>query len=364
MVELIVRMPEGSPHGEPAFVTGDAEALGPWRPNAVRLDAWQDGTYRTRLDLPMGRSSHFLVTRGSWRGVESDGHGHETFPREVHPLGPTTVHVRVNGWGRNAIHYHHDFQSQILPQPRSVIVHLPPGYDLVPERRYPVMYMQDGQNLFDAHTAFGGVPWGIDEVAERLARAGECWPVILVGIGNTPDRHREYGPKETAPSRGKRSDMSRGFGRCLVEEIKPFIDRTYRTMPEPQDTGIGGSSLGGLISLHLAQWYPDVFGLCAAMSPSLWWDREYFLRNINASPNWLDRVKVWLDVGGREGMTRNTQLGTARRVRRLAKIFKMRGRHEGYDYQFLEVPDGQHNEAAWGARFDRVLRFLYGGGGQ
>jgi predicted alpha/beta superfamily hydrolase len=241
-----------------------------------------------------------------------------------------------------------------------VIVHLPPGYELLPDRRFPVLYLQDGQNLFDAHTAFGGVPWGIDEVAERLARAGVCWPVILVGVGNTPDRHREYGPKENGAAKGTNSDLSRRFGRCLVQEIKPFVDATYRTLSEPENTGVGGSSLGGLISLHLAQWYPDVFGLCCAMSPSLWWDHEYFLRSLNASPDWIDRVRLWLDVGGREGMTRKTQLGTARRVRRLAKMLDLRGRREGLNYKFLEVPDAGHNEAAWGARFDRVLRFLFG----
>ena len=363
MVEFVVRVPDGSPEGEPVYLTGDAEELGRWRPNAIRLDHWQDGTYRTRVDLPWHQTTHFLVTGGTWRGIETDGFSREIIPHSVHPLGHTIVQSRVTGWGRNSIRYHHDFKSHFLSHTRSVIVALPPGYDIVPDRRYPVMYLQDGQNLFDAHTAFGGVPWGIDEVAERLARAGECWPVILVGVANTPDRHREYGTIELATKKGKRSDFSRKYGRCLVEEIKPFIDKTYRTLSGPHDTAIAGSSLGGLISLHLAQWYPDVFGLCCAMSPSLWWDREYFLRSLNASPDWIDRVRIWLDVGGREGMTRKTQLGTTRRVRLLAKILGMRGRHEGLDYKFLEVPDGQHNEAAWGARFERVLQFLYGSSG-
>lgn len=360
MVEFVVHVPEGSTAGEPVYLTGDAVVLGEWVPDAVRLDRWGDGTYRTRVALPPHRTTHFHITRGLWRGTEADGFGREILPHSVLPAGPTTVHTRVAGWGRNAVRYHHETRSNFLPHPRSVIVHLPPGYDLVPDRRYPVLYLQDGQNLFDAHTAFGGVPWGIDETAERLARRGECWPVILVGVGNTPDRHREYGPKEQGAAKGKNSDLSRKFGRCLVQEIKPLIDATYRTLPDPENTGIGGSSLGGLISLHLAQWYPDVFGLCCAMSPSLWWDHEYFLRSLNASPDWIDRVRLWLDVGGREGMTRKTQLGTARRVRRLARMLGLRGRREGLDFKFLESPDAGHNEAAWGARFDRALRFLFG----
>lgn len=362
MVEFVIRLPDGTHYREPAFLTGDDDRLGRWQSNAIRLQPWQDGTFRTHVDLPAGRTYQYLITRGSWRDVESDGSSREIIPHSVHPLSNATVHSRVSGWGRNSIRYHHDFRSNFLPHPRSVIVYLPPSYDIIPERRFPVIYMHDGQNLFDAHSAFGGVPWGIDEVADRLSRAGDCWPVILVGVGNTPDRHREYGPNEHASVKGKRSDLSRKYGRCLVEEIKPFIDQNYRTLSESENTGIGGSSLGGLISLHLSQWYPDVFGLCCAMSPSLWWDREYFLRSLNAAPGWIDRVKIWIDVGGREGMTRKTQLGTARRVRRLAKILEMRGRHEGLDFKFLEVPDGHHNEAAWGSRFDRVLMFLFGSG--
>lgn len=362
MVEFAIRLPDGAPEWEPAYLTGDAPALGRWKPDAVRLDRWGDGTYRTKLDLPADRTSHFLVTRGSWRWAECGERHREIPPHPIAAHGSMRVESRVHDWGRNPVRYHHDVRSEFLPHPRSVIVCVPPGYDLFPERRYPVLYMQDGQNLFDAHTAFGGIPWGIGETAERLARAGEAWPVILVGVSNTPDRIREYAPRERAPKKGKNADLSRRFGRCLVEEIKPFVDREYRTLPGVHDTGVGGSSLGGLIALHLVQWYPDVFGLCAAMSPSLWWDHEYFLRSLNSSPGWMDTVRLWLDVGGREGHTRNTQIGTCRRVRRLAKILQMRGRLEGVDYQYLEVPDGTHSEPAWGGRFDKVLKFLFGAG--
>lgn len=362
MTEFLIRLPEGSPEWEPAYLTGSDPVLGSWRPDAVRLDRWGDGTYRKSISLPENQETQFLVTRGNWRWAEIGDNDLEIAPHIVRPNGPTHVESRVHGWGRNPLRYHHDFASKFLPHTRSLIVHVPPGYDLFPDRRYPVMYLQDGQNIFDAHTAFGGIPWGCGETAERLARSGEAWPVILVGVGNSPDRHHEYGPRERAPKRGKNADLSRRYGRFLVEEVKPFIDGHYRTLPGAHDTAIGGSSLGGLISLHLAQWYPDVFALCAALSPSLWWDHEYFLRSLHSSPGWMDMVRVWLDVGGREGHTRNTQIGTSRRVRRLAKILHMHGRLEGVDYSYFEVPDGTHSESAWGARFDRVLKFLFGAG--
>src|SRR5262249_51494278 len=159
---------------------------------------------------------------------------------------------------------------RFLSNARTVSVWMPPGYGLDPHRRFPVFYMHDGQNLFDAETAFGGVPWRADETAERAIRAGRVPPVMIVGVANTPGRLDEYGPKS--------DNRARDYGRFLVEEVKPFVDGAYRTLPEPEHSGVGGSSMGGLISLHLAQWYPDVFEKCAAMSPSLWWGREYFLR--------------------------------------------------------------------------------------
>ena len=238
------------------------------------------------------------------------------------------------------------FESQFLPHARPVVVHEPPGYDLDPEARYPVLYLQDGQNLFDPNTAFGGVPWRCDETADRLARAGECRPVILVGVGNSPDRLREYGPRE----RPHPDDLSRAYARFLVEELKPFIDRTYRTVPGPESTGIGGSSMGGLIALHLAAWHPEVFGRCAALSPSLWWDGESFAR----SAGWPTGVRLWLDMGGREGATPAAMRANVRRARRLAARFR-----RAAEVRYAEFPEAGHHEADWGARFGDALAFLF-----
>jgi predicted alpha/beta superfamily hydrolase len=267
--------------------------------------------------------------------------------------------VNVAGWGRNAVRYHPDFPSKAVPHPRPLVVALPPGYDLHPDRRYPVFYLHDGQNLFDDATAFGGVAWGADETADRLARAGEVEPVILVGVGNTPARLDEYGPKRTG-RRPRGPDPARSYGRFLVGEVKPFIDATYRTLPGPEATAVGGSSMGGLIALYLCRWHPDVFGLCAAVSPSLWWDREYYLRSVRDHPP--RGVKVWLDMGGREGNTPAAMQANARRAKRLAAALRGLGLADGRDFRFAEFPDTGHTESAWGGRFDRVLRFLFGRG--
>jgi predicted alpha/beta superfamily hydrolase len=255
------------------------------------------------------------------------------------------------------IEYHHAFPSRFLPHPRTLSVWLPPGYEQVPELRLPVFYLHDGQNLFDPATAFGGVAWGCDETAAELIDRGTVPPLMLVGIANTEDRIREYGPRR--PGMHRRDDWSPEYGRFLVEEVKPFIDRTYRTRSGPAFTAIGGSSMGGLISLNLCKWYPGVFGMCMAMSPSLWWDGEFFLRDIANKAGWMNTCRIWLDMGGREGNTRATQRAGVRRARRLATALREAHVDRTNRLHFFEVPDGEHNESAWGARFGAALTWLF-----
>ncbi len=356
MVEFVVRVPEITPSDRPVFLAGDGPEFGNWSADAVPLERWDDGTHRTRLDLSPGFRGRFLVTLGKWRDAEADGRGHELPPRELHVTDSATVEANVLGWGRGSVRYHLDFASQFLPHPRTISVWVPPGYDLEPDCRFPVLYMHDGQNLFDPETAFAGNPWWADEVAEREIRAGRVQPLIIVGIANSPDRIREYGPRHGNTTEG---DWSREYGRFLVEEVKPFVDASYRTLREPEHTGIGGSSMGGLISLHLCKWYPGVFGRCAALSPSLWWERESFLHDLSVSPEWLETCRVWLDMGTREGATEAGMSAMVGRARRLAQRFARRGMREDEQFHFEAVDGGMHNEAAWGSRLDRVLRFLF-----
>jgi predicted alpha/beta superfamily hydrolase len=226
------------------------------------------------------------------------------------------------------------------------------------ERRFPVVYLHDGQNLFDPETAFAGNPWYADEVAEREIRAGRIEPLILVGVANSVDRLREYGPRLCGPDRN--GDLSREYAQFLVEEVKPFIDATYRTLPGPEQTGTGGASMGGLISLYLCKWYPDVFRRCAAMSPSLWWDQECFLHRLHLDAAWLDLCRIWIDMGTREGGSEAGMKAMSRRFSDLARRFANQGLREGENFSVLAAEDGMHNEESWGRRFDRVLQFLYG----
>lgn len=353
MTEFVVRIPSDTPWDRGVFATGDAELLGHWAADAIRLAPHSDGTWRAALELPRGLRAKFLVTLGTWRTAEA------SMPRDLLVHESAEVDVTVTAWRRDSVDYHQHFQSSFLPHPRPITVWKPPEYDCNASRHYPVFYMHDGQNLFDPHTAFAGNPWRCDETAERMIRERQVRPMLIVGIGNTPDRIKEYGPSRKRPGV---ADLARNYGRFVVEELKPFIDSNYRTLAGPTDTAVGGSSMGGLISLYLSRWHPHVFGLCAAMSPSLWYNREAFLRTARARTGWLKGHKIWLDFGTREGMTPSGMQAGLNRTRDLATAFREAGLVDDRDLHYMEVEGGQHSEFAWSARFDKVLKFLFGTG--
>ena len=248
----------------------------------------------------------------------------------------------------------YEFHSEILPDDRAVQVYLPTQYIEHEERRFPVFYLHDGQNLFDGRTSYiPGRTWRANETADRLNAEGLIEPVILVGIANTGLRRMA----EYTPTRDMRMGGGDGqkYGRLLVEELKPWIDRTFRTRVGPEDTGLGGSSLGGLISLFLGWEHPSVFGKLAVMSPSVWWDYRSILSIINqagAKPN----LRIWMDMGMAEG---------ARHIRDadlLAQVLVRHGWKLGADLVYEKAVGAVHDEQAWAERFGDVLRFLFPAG--
>jgi len=251
------------------------------------------------------------------------------------------------------IKMHEDFGSNHLTEARNVLVYLPPGYGIEEERRYPVMYMHDGQNLYNPEDAFGGVAWAIDETAQALILAGKVEPLIIVGIYNAGGRLEEYTPVPAVRGKmrggGGRAD---DYGRMIIEELKPFIDNEYLTRPEREFTGLGGSSLGGLVSLHLGFKRPNVFSRLAIMSPSVWWANNQIIREAAKLTDRLP-LRIWLDIGRREGSQIKHQ------IRALKEILMAQGWRDNEDLAYFEFPNARHDESAWAARFGEVLKFLY-----
>ena len=255
------------------------------------------------------------------------------------------VHHTITGDVRT----HAAFHSRFLKHDRTVLVYLPPGYDEEAAERYPVFYLHDGQNLFDQATSFGE-EWHVDEWAQQLITSGEIAPVIIVAIYNTGE-HRidEYTPTVDTEDRGGHAD---DYGQMLIQELKPFIDSTYKTLPSAASTGIGGSSLGGLLTMHLGIRYPTAVSRLAVLSPSVWWDNRVLLTEVEALPGKLP-VKIWLDAGTAEGED------TIANARALRDALVGKGWVLGQDLKYVEVEGGDHSEQSWSRRIDEVLRFLF-----
>jgi enterochelin esterase-like enzyme len=349
-VRFEVSVAEPLPEGARVFLTGDAEPFGGWTPDAVPLEPMQDGRWGTTLTLPPGTVS-FKVTRGSWEteAVSADGVVPDNIVLQVRT--DTTVSVSVANW-KDVIHsvegqitgtvaYHRQLQGEGL-RPRDVLVWLPPSYETAPDRRFPVLYMHDGQNIVDPATSYTGIDWQVDEAVDSLSRTGLMEEVIVVGVYNTPDRTEEYTD----------TPLGRAYQRFLVEDLKPLIDRTYRTQPGPEHTAIMGSSAGGLASFLAVWYYPDVYLQAACLSPYF---PEGLPDSVRTRPWDHDRIRLYLDDGGDELDTR-LQEG----IDRMMPVLHELGFEEGRNMAWFKDEGAAHNERAWAARVWRPLTFLFG----
>ncbi|HKW61168.1 MAG TPA: alpha/beta hydrolase-fold protein [Candidatus Acidoferrum sp.] len=245
---------------------------------------------------------------------------------------------------------HEQFRSRFLRNQRDLIVYTPPGYPDQAARRFPVLYLHDGQNLFDGATSFiPGQDWHVGQTADECVNARTIEPLIIVGMYNTKARVREYTPTHVPKLGGGRADR---YAKFLIEEVKPFVEHEYRTLTEPQHTGIGGSSLGGLVSLYLGLKHCTTFGKIAALSPSVWWNQLVIHRFVN-SMHVEPRPRIWLDIGTREGPR------IVQDVERFRDVLLKKGWRPEHDLHYERVEGGEHNEAAWAQRVRPFLQFLY-----
>lgn len=352
------------------FVAGNLTEFGRWKADVVELHRAGARTFEREIVVPTGSEIEYKFTQGDWISVEKDESGDDVPNRKVSANKSKRVEAKVVKWGgkRGAkapakkdtltgdIRFHKNFESKILKNRREVAVYLPPQYEKEPERRFPVLYMHDGQNCFNEATSFAG-EWQADETAQRLIEAGEIPPIIIVAVANAgEDRMAEYTP--TADERYPEGGHGGKYAKFLMTEVKPFIDKTYRTLPDKPNTGVCGSSLGGLISLYIAAEYPDEVGLCGSVSPSLWWDDRQMIRSIQADSKWTKSCKIWLDMGTAEAVEKKGD-GPVAGSRALSMVLIGAGRKPERDFKYMEVRGGEHNEPAWAKRFDKILKFLF-----
>jgi enterochelin esterase-like enzyme len=248
------------------------------------------------------------------------------------------------------------FRSDFLPDTRNLIVYVPPQYAAEPQRHFPVLYMHDGQNLFDGRTSF--IPnrtWEVQQSADAAIEAGQVEPLIIVGIYNTgPRRIAEYTPTRDWKMGGGEANA---YGRLIVDELIPFIGKRYRTLPGREHTGLGGSSLGGLVSLYLGLEYQHIFGRLAVLSPSVWWNHRSILNLLRAATI-EERARIWLDTGDAEGA--RTVKDTNRLYTQLIKCgWEPDGDASKGNLHYEVASGGTHSEEAWATRVWPMLRFLF-----
>ena len=246
---------------------------------------------------------------------------------------------------------HQRFRSRFLRNQRDLIVYLPPGYAEQPQRSFPVLYLHDGQNLFDGATSFiPGVDWHVGQTADHFIYESRVEPLIIVGIYNAgKQRIGEYTPTRAPKLGGGRADR---YAKFLLEEVRPFVNRQYRIAEGADRTGIGGSSLGGLVSLYLGLRQPQVFGKIAALSPSVWWNERVILR-FAAAASVQPLPRIWLDIGTREGPR------IVDDVERFRDVLITKGWQLDRSLHYERVEGAEHNEAAWAARVGPFLQFLF-----
>jgi predicted alpha/beta superfamily hydrolase len=340
---------------EAVLVVGSAEEFGAGDPlRAVMLAPLGDGKWGGKIRLPAGTEGTYQFLKRKTGAEEYED------PKNAVLLWEPRV-MREAGGARKAQFKELEGQGKleapkVLDSPlkefpgRMVRVWLPPGYDRGKER-YPVVYFHDGQNVFDPGGPFGS--WSADKVAAEEMRAGRVRTAILVAIDNTPDRVREYLPSpdvvpEGRPAAGEvgRADL---YARYLLEVVKPYVDRSYRTLPGKGDTLALGASMGGVVSHYLLEKHGEVFGAAGVFSPAYWASPKFFAESLKKP---MPDGRIYLDMGTREGRSYWPD------VIRIYQHWVAMGAVILGDLWFQPGIRAEHNEKAWKERLPAALRFL------
>jgi predicted alpha/beta superfamily hydrolase len=253
----------------------------------------------------------------------------------------------------------HEFRSRIFRNTRFLRVWLPPGYEDSANagRSYPVFYLNDGQNLFESVSSFNGIEWQVDETADRLIREGAVPPMIIVGIDNTGrSRLREYMPHRSFQPMMMRVRGDR-YPDFLTKDVMPFMARNYRVATGAENTGLGGSSLGALISLYTAAARPGLIGHLLLESPSLWASNRQMIKESRGVTQWPARI--FLGTGTAEAGRPDRDRSMVDDVRELAGIFRRAGLDDSR-LRFVVDEGATHHESCWARRFPEALSFLFG----
>lgn len=367
-VKFRVHLPEPLAAGESVFLSGNHPALGNWKPEGLRLIADPDGHYWAQIEVPLKTNLQFKLTRGSWNTVESEPNGGHRPNRTLVVDRPMNDELFVRGWADKThggprrstvvgdLKVWHE--TSIDPS-RSIRVWLPPSHGQLDDsglpRRFPVLYLLDGQNLFDSATSAFGIEWGIDESLMHGILTGEIAEMIVVGVDNTAQRIEEYTNQEFEIGGKVRGGNANVFIDWLSGVLKNKIDQKFYTLPERESTWIGGSSLGGLCTLHAVLTHEHIFSKGLVFSPSVFWAEAQLTEDtVTQITKTSKPVKLWIDFGDSEGKDPNSAKENLDRfIKFRSAVSAACGSDKTASTQliFSIVPGGKHNEASWSTRF-------------
>lgn len=351
-VEFILH--SSSIHSDSAiYVCGNLPQLATWNPGKIKMTPVGNHTWTFRIQTDAAFPIEYKYTLGSWEreGATSNGTPLSNFIIKV--KSDTTINDNVLSWTDRSkrrvqgqitgkLEYHKQMGGEGLKE-RDVIVWLPPDYEKNSGKKYPVIYMQDGQNLFDPATSAFGADWQIDETCDSLIRNGVIGSVIVVGIYNTSDRMLEYTP-------GTKGEAYMDF---VINIVKPFIDNIYPTLPDRKNTYVGGSSAGATISFMLAWNHPEVFSAAFCLSPAFKIQNIDLVKDVSSYKGKKKKITLYIDNGGK-GLDERLQPG----VDEMLKALQEKGFRPGKDYYWLLAPDAEHNESAWAKRIPEALKII------
>ncbi|MBF9222345.1 alpha/beta hydrolase [Hymenobacter ruricola] len=356
----ITRVPADTPPADTLFVAGSFNG---WNPHSAAhaLTRAADGSYQISLPATLGLVE-YKFTRGSWATGEAGANQQPLANRRADLAQTPLVLHQVAAWSAPAAPRKHTASAQVrvlsqafampeLGRTRRVLVYLPADYARQPQRRYPVLYLHDGQNVFDEATSFSG-EWGVDETLDRLRQTGQdASGSIVVAIDND-SQHRadEYIPWRNAEVKG--GGQGGQYVDFLAKTLKPYVDAHYRTRPDAAHTGIAGSSLGGLISVYAALKYPRVFGRVGAFSPAFWVCNDSLRAYAKTHPA-ARTARFYFVCGPKESET----------MLPLMTQWRDELRAEGVpaaNLAFSAPANGEHREWFWRREFPAAYRFLFG----
>jgi len=336
------------------YIVGSIDELGNWNPAAVKMRKLDNHRWRFCIQGDVPNLVEYKFTLGSWEKEAGGANGLPLQNFVLKPKGDTLVKHDIYFWLdgqarilRGQVSGNVDYLGQMKGEgilDREVIVLLPNDYESNTEKQYPVLYMHDGQNLFDPNTSSFGVDWEIDETLDSMAKLGTVEIPIVVGIYNTSERTADY-------TIGK---QSQDYMQFVVETVKPLIDKKYRTLPDAEHTAVGGSSYGGLISFKMAWEYPHIFSKAFCLSPAFKIQKIDYVQNVLNFKGRRKDLTFYIDNGG-VGLEEQLQPG----IDDMLEALEIKGYKKDKDFFWILDKEARHFESDWAKRMPNALQLIY-----